>query len=93
MKNLLFLAALFACFMAFSQNQPSVDQICYSGNYLFGTGEGTTYQLADKAALDVLITQISVQVQSEFTNITTETNGTLQEYVQSIVKTYSNVTL
>lgn len=93
MKKILLLILLIACFTAFSQNQPSVDQIRYSGNYLSGIGEGTTYQLADKAALDNLITQISVQVQSEFINTMTEANGTLQEYVESIVKTYSNVTL
>lgn len=93
MKKILLLFLLFVCVGAMAQNQPSVDEVRNSGKYLFGIGEGTTYKLADNAALDNLITQISVQVQSEFTNTTTEVNGNLQEYVQSIVKTYSNVTL
>ena len=93
MKKIVLLALLFAFFQAFAQSQPSVDEIRNSGKYLVGTGQGSTYKLADNAALDNLITQISVQVQSDFTNTVTEVNGNFQEYVQSIVKTYSNVTL
>ena len=82
------------CLKAFSQNRPvSTDEIQNSGNYLFGIGEGSNFDEADKNALDHLISQISVQVESYFENFVTETNGNISEYSKSVVKTYSNMTL
>ena len=78
---------------SFSQQEPDKDEIINSGKYLWGIGVGNSYQQADKNALDNLITQISVQVESSFENFLTETDGNLEEYTKSVVKTYSNVTL
>lgn len=84
---------LLVAITGFAQNDPDADQIKTSGNYLWGTGQGSTYQSADKNALDALITQISVHVESYFENVVNETDGSLKEYTQSVVKTYSSVTL
>ena len=78
---------------SFAQQEPDSDEIMNSGKYLWGIGVGNSYQQADKNALDNLITQISVQVESSFENFLTETDGNLEEYTKSVVKTYSNVTL
>ena len=38
-------------------------------NYMYGLGQATNLQQADKRAINDLISQISVQVDSSFTNI------------------------
>jgi hypothetical protein len=92
-KLLLSVIALILSFSLYAQREPSVEDIKSSGRFLFGIGEGSSYQVADKNALDNLITQISVQVESSFENFLSETDGNLKEYTKSVVKTYSNVTL
>ena len=62
-------------------------------NYMYGMGKSSTLQKADKQAINDLISQISIQVESNFTNIMEEEDGNLHEFTQSIVKTYSNSTL
>jgi len=62
-------------------------------NYMYGLGQATNLQQADKRAINDLISQISVQVESSFTNIMEEKNGNLNEYCQSIIRTYSGSTL
>ncbi|MCF8365580.1 MAG: hypothetical protein K9H16_07355, partial [Bacteroidales bacterium] len=51
------------------------------------------YRQADHNALDHLITQITVKVESYFEGKTTEIEGDVKEFAQSVVKTYSNVSL
>ena len=58
-----------------------------------GYGTSSSLKKADKEALQDLISQISVQVESKFSDIMTEEDGNLSEFTQSIVNTYSNVTL
>lgn len=41
----------------------------------------------------MLITQISVQVESDFENVMNESDSSLKEFTQSVEKTYSSVTL
>jgi len=77
----------------YAQNEPDENSIKNSGLYIYGIGTGNSYRQADNNALDNLITQISVQVESSFENVVSETDGNLKEYTKSIVKTYSNVTL
>ena len=68
-------------------------------NYIWGEGTGTTLDKAKKVALDMLVNQISVQVESKYEQtIKEESNakqndGSFSEKVSSIVKTYSNATL
>ncbi len=61
--------------------------------YIWGEGVGPTVKKADDEALMMLISQISARVESSFEMTQTETNRTIQEKVQSIVKTYSAATL
>ncbi len=75
---------------AFAQ---TTDEIKSSSAYLWGEGEGNTLQQADKRALKDLISQISVQVESNFYNIVTEDDGDIKEYTESVMNTYSATTL
>lgn len=80
-------------FQAFSQDQIKPGEIQNSDRYLWGTGTGNTYRMADNNALDQLISQINVRVESYFEGKTTEVEGTVQEFAELVVKTYSNVNL
>ena len=95
MKKSLLILILTTCFLqAFTQNRPvSPEEIQNSGNYIFGIGEGSNFDEADKNALDHLISQISVQVESYFEDFMSETNGNVNQYTKSVVKTYSKITL
>jgi hypothetical protein len=61
--------------------------------YLTGTGSGATLKAADQAALTEIIEQISLQVESSFESIKTETDQNIKESVKDVVKTYSSATL
>jgi hypothetical protein len=69
------------------------DQIKDSGDYIWGFGQSEDYDKANKLALDDLIGKISVHVESNFKNSVEATNTNLKEYTQSIIKTYSSVSL
>lgn len=75
---------------AFAQ---TLTDIKNSNDYLWGEGTGNSVRAATKNALDDLISKISVNISSEFTQVQTETNEEYEERVNSIVKTYSNVKL
>ena len=87
-------------FPAVLQGQ-SVEQIKKSTHqYLWGEGTGTTLKTADNEALQMLISQISVQVESQFEHFVKEeeVSGVEEDYefeekVKSVVNTYSNATL
>ncbi len=66
----------------------TIDEIKKSDKYLWGQGVHQNRNRADKLALDELISQISVQVESKFTNMITETNNSLNEYTKIVVNTY-----
>jgi len=74
-------------------NAQSVEQIKKSNNYIWGIGEGRTIRQADKRAIDDLISQISVRVESKFTNIVKEEDENLEDYSKLVLNTYSNTTL
>jgi len=68
--------------------------------YIWGEGSATTFERARKTALDMLVNQISVQVESSYQQSINQENrsdskdhNTFSEKVNSIVKTYSNATL
>jgi len=61
--------------------------------YLTGTGIGATLKAADQAALTEIIEQISLQVESSFESIKTESDRNIKENVKDVVKTYSSATL
>jgi hypothetical protein len=74
-------------------NAQSVEKIKRSNNYIWGIGEGQTIRQADKRAIDDLISQISVRVESKFTNIVKEKDGNVQDYSKLVLNSYSNTTL
>ena len=78
-------------------NAQSVEAIKSSNNYLSGEGWDETLREADNAALQDLISKISVNVQSSFTTSETEfnDNGKLDSKAtaRSIVNSYSEATL
>ncbi|MGM0498492.1 MAG: LPP20 family lipoprotein, partial [Bacteroidota bacterium] len=98
-KALLIFSLLIGAFI-FSEAQ-TVDQIKTDReNYLWGEGSGTTLKKADNEALQMLISQISVEVESEFEHFVKEEESTeedddykFEEKVESVVNTYSNATL
>ena len=81
-------------------NAQTVDEIKADLGYLWGEGTGITLKEADNEALQMLISQISVQVESKYLQFIQEDeslgdkkNYKYQEKVKSIVSTYSNATL
>ncbi|MFW5983359.1 MAG: LPP20 family lipoprotein [bacterium] len=85
----------------FPLNAQSIDQIKASTDqYIWGEGTGITLKAADNEALQMLISQISVQVESKFQHFVKEeeqkgstNNYQFEDKVKSVVNTYSNATL
>ena len=91
MKKILLICISIA--LVFNLSGQTIEEIKNSGNYLYGVGEGKSFREADKSALDVLISQISVRVESNFKSIVSQEDGNVTEKTKIIVKTYSNTTL
>lgn len=68
-----------------------------SKNYLWGEGKATTISRADQEALQMLVSQISAQIESKFTLLKDEVMKTgksdFSEECRMMVSTYSNTTL
>ena len=95
MNRLLYIFVLFFyCTLTFSQ---SVSEIKSDDSYLYGEGWGNTLKQADDAALQDLISKISVNVKSSFSSTEEEVNknGKLDatSVYTSIIKSYSQATL
>ena len=94
MRKVFFAFLSFLCLSTFAQ---SVSQIQADKSYLSGEGWGSTLKQADDAALQDLISKISVNVRSSFTSAEEETtkNGKLDatSVYRSIINTYSQATL
>lgn len=65
----LLISTIFYCLPLTAQ---TVDEIKNSKEYIYGIGQGKTYQEADAQALDLLVSQISVRVESNFSNVVNE---------------------
>ena len=93
-KIYLSLIALFATTILYAQR---VEEIKASDEYLTGEGWGESLKAADNAALQDLISKISVSVESQFENIEqemTDQNGVdSHSACRSVVNTYSQATL
>ena len=65
--------------------------------YLYGEGKGETLDEADKNALSMLISQLTVEVSSSFELLQEETSvgnsNEAKQYIENKVSTYSNATL
>jgi len=75
----------------------SIEQIKADRNtYIWGEGKGSTLRKANSEALSMIISQISTEVESNFTMLKTEDSGSTENYseqVKSVVNTYSNASL
>lgn len=81
-------------------NAQSVNEIKSDPDYLWGEGTGVTLNSANNKALQMLTSQISVQVESKFQHFVreeesagSEKNYQFKESVRSVVNTYSNTKL
>lgn len=90
-----FLLCLFA--LSGAMYAQSVEAIKASDEYLTGEGWGESLKAADNAALQDLISKISVSVESQFENIeeevTDQTTVDSRSACRSVVNTYSQATL
>ena len=64
-----------------------------SGELIVGKGVAKTEMEADKLALQDLASQIIVEVKSSFTSIAREENSNVDEYCESVIKTFSDIQL
>ncbi len=95
MKNICTLFVLLSfCNIIYAQ---SVEDIKASDEYLTGEGWGESLKAADNAALQDLISKISVSVESQFENIEEEITDQVsvdsRSACRSVVNTYSQATL
>jgi hypothetical protein len=93
-KTLTIIAFLMLTISVFGQ---TIDQIKADRNtYIWGEGKGSTLRKANSEALSMIISQISTEVESNFTMLKTEDSGSTENYseqVKSVVNTYSNASL
>jgi hypothetical protein len=75
----------------------TVEQVKKGNAYYWGEGVGKTTAQADEQALSMLVGSISTNVESNFSMQTTEVTDNkksdFKQYVNSLVKTYSNATI
>lgn len=97
MKRLLINALLLLAAVAAYAQAPDPEAIKADDQYIWGEGYGSTDQAADQAALANLLSQISVQVASNFSVSESEINAgdgiDSKSAIESVVKTYSSGTL
>jgi hypothetical protein len=75
----------------------SVEEIKKNKSYYWGEGVGKNAALADREALSMLISSISVNIESKFSvqsqQVSKGGKSDLKEYVNSLVNTHSNATV
>lgn len=93
-KSFIVILLLTLCTNAFAQ---SIEAIKANDEYLSGEGWGESLKAADNAALQDLISKISVSVEAQFENIEEEISdqSTVDSHMacRSVVNTYSQATL
>ncbi|NLA23664.1 MAG: hypothetical protein GX879_01730 [Bacteroidales bacterium] len=90
----LFLLVVIGVFCSISAYSQSIESIkANRQNYIWGEGSGNTLRKADNEALAMIISQISVEIESDFTLLREEDSGNYSETVKSVVNTYSNASL
>jgi hypothetical protein len=93
MKRLYIISLLIVSTLCVFSQELTVEEIKKSGLYLYGVGLDKDMEQSNSAALDDLITQISVDVQSHFENLVSEVDGEISEITKSVVTTYSSTSL
>jgi hypothetical protein len=71
----------------------TIDEIKTSKEFYWGQGKNETLELADRAALKDLLSQISVYIEHSMKHSYTENNSDYKEFTESVTKTYSSGTL
>jgi len=69
------------------------ENIKSSDQYIWGYGQSEDYDVANKRALQDLLSKISVHVENKFDYYYQQENGNFKEYSQAVMNTYSNATL
>lgn len=90
LKFFLFFLFVIAISTSFSQ---TYEEIVSSSDYLFGEGKGVTLKQADDQALSMLISQISVNIQSTSDLSRRENDSGYSEDFNSVIKTFSTATI
>lgn len=96
-KFVLYFTIFFYSNYVYSQSIEEIKN--FRNTYIWGEGSASSLEKARKIALDMMVNQISVQVESEYQQTIIQENGpnsnrtSFSEKVNSIVKTYSNATL
>ncbi|GAB1416652.1 hypothetical protein MASR2M117_20580 [Paludibacter sp.] len=85
------LLLIFTCLFASAQTSDYIKANPQS--YIWGEGKAASLKVADQYALEDIISQISIHVQSSFDHGITESGKSFEETVKAFVSTYSNVTL
>ena len=87
---------LISCAVVIASAQ-SISEIKRNKDYIWGEGKGVTLTQADNEALNDLITQISVTVESRYSkideNVVSGDNVDTQSSFRAVLQTYSNATL
>ncbi len=73
--------------------QSKLEELRNDSGWIVGKGVADSDMQADRAAIMDLLSQISIQVQASSTQSMTEINGSVAEYWESAIKTYSNTQL
>ncbi len=90
MKRIMFIFLIMAIA---GLNALTFDEVKNSPQYLYGYAKSSSYEKANNIALNELISQISVNVQSSYSNVVLEDGQSLKEVSELIVKTYSSTSL
>ena len=84
-------------FTSYAEWAQAIEEIQNSKEYIWGTGNASTLKKADNDALAALISQISTNVSSQFSQLTEGgTDGqdaNVSETFKSVINTYSRATL
>lgn len=89
-RGTIILFILLCCFCLYAV---SYETIKNNPEYLYGVGIAENMEKANHLALNDLITKISVNVSSQFTNVSTDNGSTSSDTSELIIKTYSSTTL
>ena len=85
--------SLFALLIISTCKAQTIEEIKSSDKYIWGEATARNLRIADNDAINDLISQISISVQSDFTMIVEEQGDDLKEYCENVIKTYSQATL
>ncbi len=76
---------------AYSQSE--MEKLRKNNNWIVGIGKSPSETKSDRLAIKDLLSQISVHVESSFSDISTEEDGSVSEYCSSALNTYSSARL